>query len=151
VRELLDGRHIASKMGTAFECLSATDAGWPYAAMVSIGELLAVGPSSMRLAIWSSSTTAGNLQRDRRCVLSLVHAGISFQIRCAAFPVGELSQNEEPDLAIFELSVVDILEDQASYATLTSGITYALHQPDAVLERWTRTIQTLRDISRNSE
>ena len=144
VAELLDGQDLESKIGVAFECLSLTDSGWPYSAMISVGELLAVGHSSLRLAIWSQSTTARNLDRDRRCVLSLVHAGSGYQIRCEASPARLVSQNEGPDLVVFDLLVVDILEDQAPYATLSSGITYELHHPNEVLERWKRTIQMLR-------
>jgi hypothetical protein len=131
-------------MGAAFECLSVTEAGWPYSAMISVGELLAVGHSSLRLAIWSQSTTAHNLDRDRRCMLSLVHAGSGYQIRCEASPAGLVSQNDGPDLVVFDLLIVDVLEDQAPYATLSSGITYELHKPSEVLERWKRTIQSLR-------
>jgi hypothetical protein len=144
ITELLDGQHVESNMGAAFECLSVTETGWPYVAMISVGELVATGQSSLRLAIWSTSTTTRNLGRDGRCVLSLVDAGIGYQIRCEAFPAGVASQNEGPDLAVFDLSVADVLEDHAPYATLTSGITYQLHQPNAVLERWKRTIEMLR-------
>ena len=144
VAKLLDGGRLESKVGAAFECLSITDGGWPYAAMISVGELLATGQSSLRMAIWSTSTTARNLDRDRRCMLSLVHAGIGYQIRCEASPTRVVPQSDGPDLMVFDLSVVDVLEDQAPYATLSSGITYELHQPNEVLERWRRTIEALR-------
>ena len=144
---LLDGRDLESKVGAAFVCLTATEAGWPYAAMVSVGELLATGKSTLRLAIWSQSTTAANLDRDGRCVLSLVHAGVSYQIRCEASAAGVIHWSDGPNLSVSELSVVDVLEDQAAYATLTSGISYKLHEPTVVLERWKDTIQVLRELN----
>jgi hypothetical protein len=146
VAELLDGDRLEQKVGAAFECLTLTEAGWPYVAMVSVGELLASDPSSLRLAIWSGSTTARNLERQGRCVLSLVHRGVSYQVRCDAIGVGALAGHGGPDLTAFDLSIVEMLEDQAPYATLTSGITYQLHDPGAVVERWQRTIQALRDL-----
>jgi hypothetical protein len=145
--ELLDGNELELKAGRAFQCLTGTDDGWPYVAMVSVGELLAVDASALRLAIWSNSSTVRNLDLDERCALALVHEGVSYVIRCEASIAGSLEQHDGPPLSIFVLSIVDVLEDVAPYATLTSGVTYELHEPEAVIARWERTIQALRERS----
>src|SRR5574341_805606 len=69
---LLDGERLETKIGVGFQCLTTTDDGWPYLALVGVGELLTTSSSSMRLAIWSDSTTARNLDRAGRCALALV-------------------------------------------------------------------------------
>jgi hypothetical protein len=144
--DLLDGEHLALKVGAAFQCLTTTDDGWPYVAMVSVGELLATDASSMRLAIWLHSTTARNLERDGRCALALVHAGVSYVIRCRVSLLSTLEQQDGPTLAVFKMTVADVLEDVAPYATLTSGVTYELLEPGPVIARWRRTIRSLRQV-----
>ena len=42
--------------------------------------------------------------------------------------------------AYFECSVDEVLVDKVTYATITSGITFELPDPEAVLARWQRTI-----------
>ena len=142
--EFLDGERLEAKVGDAFHCITVSDDGWPYLALISVGELLATAPSKMRLAVWSTSTTAKNLDRDGRCALALVHAEISYVIRCLTSPAGSIDQLDGLPLSVFDLAVVDVLEDVAPYATLTSGVTYELHDPAAVVARWKRTIGLLR-------
>lgn len=127
------------------QCLTVTEDGWPYVAMVSVGELVARSSSSLRLGIWATSTSARNLARDGRCTLALVHAAVSYAIRCRATAAGRLDLADGPALTVFDLTVADVLEDVAPYATLTSGITYTLHDPSAVMGRWRAVVRRLRD------
>ena len=50
----------------------------------------------------------------------------------------------EGRLAYFVMQVEDVQEDSADYATLTSGVTFRLKQPDQVVPRWQRTVDALR-------
>jgi len=142
--EFLDGERLEAKVGDAFHCVTVSDDGWPYLALISVGELLATAPAKIRLAVWSTSTTTRNVDRDGRCALALVHAEISYVIHCLTSPAGSIDQLDGPPLSVFDLAVVEVLEDVAPYATLTSGVTYELHDPAAVVARWKRTIALLR-------
>ncbi|MFN0073515.1 MAG: pyridoxamine 5'-phosphate oxidase family protein [Chloroflexota bacterium] len=141
---LLDGDRLDEKLGIGIQCLTSTTDDWPYQALVSVGELVALSPSALRLAIWSTSTTAQNMEREGRCALALVHEAASLLIRCDARDVGSLNAPGGPALTVFDLGVVNVLEDVAAYATLTSGITFTLHDPTAILTRWMWTVAALR-------
>jgi hypothetical protein len=142
--EFLDGSALDIKVGEAFHCITVSADGWPYLALISVGELLVTEPSRMRLAVWATSTTTSNLQRAGRCTLALIHEQTSYAVRCLATPAGAISQPDGPPLSVFDLSIVDVLEDVAPYATLESGVRYELHDTEAVIARWERTISSLR-------
>jgi hypothetical protein len=48
---------------------------------------------------------------------------------------------------LFEAEVETTRTHVAPYAAVTSGITFALHEPQAVLPRWQRQIAALRAAS----
>jgi hypothetical protein len=125
--------------------LSGTHDAWPHLAMVSLGEIVAVGPRALRLALWPNSTAATNVWRERRTTLMLVQEGAAYSIRCAARRGADLLL---PDgggqLACFGLRVDDVIEDVAPYAVLTSGVTFRLNEPDVAAQRWRATRAALR-------
>jgi hypothetical protein len=53
----------------------------------------------------------------------------------------------EVPLAVFEAEVERVRVHVAPYADVTSGISFALHEPSAVLARWQRQIAALRAAS----
>jgi hypothetical protein len=53
----------------------------------------------------------------------------------------------ELSLAFFEAEIERVRLHKASYADVTGGFSFALHEPTAVLERWNREIAALRAIS----
>jgi len=53
----------------------------------------------------------------------------------------------ELSFAFFEADIERVRLHKASYADVTGGISFALHEPTAVLERWNREIAALRAIS----
>jgi hypothetical protein len=53
----------------------------------------------------------------------------------------------EVPLACFEAEVEHVRVHVAPYADVTSGISFALHEPSAVLDRWQRQIAALRALS----
>jgi hypothetical protein len=52
--------------------------------------------------------------------------------------------SSEVPLAFFEAELEAARMHVAPYAAVTSGITFALHEPQAVLPRWQRQIAALR-------
>jgi hypothetical protein len=144
IRPLLNGEDIASRQGVTFLVLTTTPEGWPHLAMVSVGELLALGGDRLRLALWLQSTAVTNLTRTGRTTLALVHGGAGYYVRCAARRVEDLPSGRAGRLAQFELEVEEAFEDIAPYAELTSGITFRLKNPPEVLPAWQETIAALR-------
>jgi hypothetical protein len=146
LRGLFDGADLVSGEGLTILLLTSTQDGWPYQAMISVGELLAVDARRVKLALWPSSTATENLTRSGKATLTLVHQGIGYALRCLARRGADLEVEPGGPLAYFELQIEDILEDAVSYATLTSGVTYKLNEPEKVLPRWMATVAALRAI-----
>jgi hypothetical protein len=125
--------------------LSATNDGWPHLAMVSLGEIVAINPRALRLALWPTSTAATSVWREQRATLALIHEGAAYSIRCAARRGADLVlPGDVGQLACFGLRVEDVSEDKAPYAVLTSGVTFRLNDVDATAQRWRETRASLR-------
>ena len=87
---------------------------------------------------------AARARDDGREVVAIVADGAGYYVRLTARPRDDLDLGADGRLAAFELSVEDVLEDAVTYATLTSGITFQLHEREQVLQRWQRTLDALR-------
>jgi len=125
--------------------LTTTPDGWPHLAMVSLGEIIAVGPRALRLALWPNSTAARNLWREQRMTLALVHDEAAYSVRCAARRGADLVLPANGgQLACFGLRVDDVVEDVPPDATLTGGVRFRLHNPDTTMRRWQQTRAALR-------
>ncbi len=144
IAELLDGTDLAARQGLTLLLVTAEPEGWPHVAMLSVGEIVALDPRVLRIALWLDSTTARNLTRTERALLTLVADGSGYNVRVRAQRGADLDFGAEGKLASFVLRVDEVLEDVAEYATLTSGVRFRLHQPDMVLPRWRRTVDALR-------
>ena len=144
VRSLLDGSDLASREGLTFLLLTSDEHGWPQVAMLSVGEVVAIDPRTLRAGLWLGSGTTRNLSRSGRATLMLVADGNGYYIRVSARRGDDLDLGADGRLAYFVLQVEDVQEDSADYATLTSGITFRLKQPDQVVPRWQHTIDSLR-------
>jgi hypothetical protein len=145
ILSFLDGDNLSSKPLQALR-LSTVDAeGWPHAALLSAGDVLALPDGRMRFAIFPDSGTAANLVRDGRLTLSLSLDGGMYGLRMRARKVGQ--GTAEVPLALFEAKVEAVRHHVAPYAEVTSGITFALHEPTVVHERWRRQIAALRAIA----
>jgi hypothetical protein len=146
VRELLDGTDLASREGLTFLLLTSDEAGWPQLALLSVGELLALDSRRLRAALWLHSGTTKNLSRHGRATLALVANGSGYYVRLTTRRGEDLNLGAEGRLALFELQVDDVQEDSADYATLTSGVTFQLKQPEQVVPRWQQTVAAMRAV-----
>ena len=146
LQSLFAGTDLASGIGETFLLLTIGEDGWPHMAMLSVGELLAADPGTLRAALWLHSTATRNLTGEGRGLLALVQDGAGYYVRCKARRGPDLDLGEDGRLAYFELHIEDVLEDAVSYAVLTSGMTFKLNQPEQVLARWQRTIDSLRQV-----
>lgn len=141
VARYLDGADLLAK--TQALRLSTVDAsGWPHAALLSAGDMLALPSGHLRFVIFPQSATAANLARDGRLTISLSLEGGMCEMRLKARRLA-YSAPDVP-LAVFEAQVEAARWHAAPYADVTGGITFALHDPPAVLQRWQRQIAALR-------
>ena len=143
VLNYLNGEDLVSK--TQALRLSTVDAdGWPKAALLSAGDVLAVPNGRLRFAIFANSGTAANLVRDGRLTLSMALDGGMCSLRLRA---RKCSQGmPELSLAFFEAEIERARVHVAPYADVTGGIVFALHEPSTVLDRWQRQIAALRAV-----
>jgi hypothetical protein len=144
VRQQLDGADVAGREGLTFLLITTDEADWPHLAMLSVGEVLAVDDQTLRVGLWLHSTTTHNLEARGRAMLALVADGNGYYVRLSAERGADLDLGTEGRLAYFVLRVDDVLEDAADYATLTSGVTFQLKEPERVVPRWQHTVSALR-------
>jgi len=144
LRRLLDGTDLASREGLTFLLLTTDDAGWPHMALLSVGELVAMDARTLRAGLWLHSSTSNNLTRAGRAMLTLIADGNGYYVRLAAQRGPDLDLGAEGRLAYFVMQVEDVQEDSADYATLTSGVTFRLNEPEQVVPRWQHTVDALR-------
>jgi hypothetical protein len=146
----LDGTRLEDKVGFTL-LLSTTDAaGWPHAAFLSVGEVVALSPTELALAVHAGSRTAGNLRRSSRAALVAVCAGQAqlVRIRCA---FAETTAIGGVELACFRAGVTGVDHHEAPYATELTGIGFGLRDPGATLDRWQATVAALRALGRQQE
>jgi hypothetical protein len=141
VARYLDGTELLTKT-QALRLSTVNDAGWPHAALLSAGDMLVVAPGRIRFVIFPQSETTANLARDGRLALTLSVDGGMCEMLMRARRLTHAAP--EVPLAFFEAEVEQVRLHAAPYASVTSGITFALRDPQAVLRRWQRQIAALR-------
>ena len=110
-------------------------------ALLSVGEVLAVSGTEIRLALWCGTRTAGSLERSGRATLACVLPPAAYTVR-----LGGVDRLPSPAdaLAFYACRVEAVEVDTVGYAELIGGIRFRLGDPAAVVERWQRTIDALR-------
>lgn len=144
VVEELDGNHLEKRSRDAIRLSTVDEDGWPHAAQLSVGEFLAVSPTQLLVAIWPRSQTAENMRRDGRVTLALVFKGAVLEMRARA--VLQAEHQTKLDLAVFRLKIELINEHRSSYADVTTGVTFTLHDPERTFHRWREQIETLKSL-----
>jgi hypothetical protein len=126
--------------------LSTVDAdGWSRVSLLSVGEIVFRPDEGFRLCVFRQSHTAANLVRDGRATLSMAFDGGIWDVRLRATAF-ERDVAEGP-LAFFKATIDSAHLHAAPYAEVTSGVTFSLHDPSAVLQRWKKQITTARALS----
>lgn len=142
VFELLDGTRLADKQHTAMMLLTVSEDDWPHTAMVSVGEVVALNRTELRIGLWPGTTTTTNFVRTGKATLVIVQDGKAIYIRLLAERLPMCVESTHPRER-FAASITAYREDVAKYAHITSGIQIDLLEPDQVLARWEETIQEL--------
>jgi hypothetical protein len=142
VRELFNGRDLAAKQHEAFLLLTVSEDHWPHAAMVGVGEVVATGLGTLRLALWPGTKTTTNILRTGKATLVLVWEGQAHYVYLTLQRLPQLADSPHPRER-FAGDVTHVKTDHANYADLTSGVRIELKEPAPVLKRWQETIEDL--------
>jgi len=142
--ELLDGRDLAQKEGETLLLLTVGEDGFPRIALLSVGEVLAVSPDELRLALWPASTTTSNLARTGRATLAAFLGGTAYDVELLARQLPEL-RTSRGHYARFAAEVRSARADAVSYAELLGGVRFRLKDAPRVVAGWERTIEALRE------
>ena len=145
---LLDGHDLPARLGKAI-LISTVDAqGWAHPALLSYGEVVAVDARKLRLALYGSSGTSGNLRRSGRITLCFIEEGMAYYVKARA--VEQPTAALPPALTRFETTVERVLVDQTREdlepsARITSGIEFdAGKLASAQLAAWATVLNALR-------
>jgi hypothetical protein len=145
------GEGVATRGHEAILVATTDDRGRPHPALFSYGEVLAMSPALLRIAVRADSTTARNLAARDALTLCLIGPDGVAYVKAAARPLpGERSLAEE-GLVAFEARVEDVLVDTPAAgekAHLTSGITFAADDPEGHARAWAARLRGLRRASR---
>jgi len=139
---LFDGRDLPEKASRTFLLATGDSEGLPHLAMLSVGEVYAPDASHLHLALHATSGSRHALASSRRGLLVVVGAQQSLQVRMETELIDAFA-SERIDL--FRMRVVSVRDEHAPYATITSGITFALKgDPAPTIDRWRQQIDLLR-------
>jgi hypothetical protein len=149
LHELLGGHELADRMGHAILITTTDTRGWPHLALVSYGEVVAVDCRRLRLALYRTSGTSGNLRRNGRLTLGLLGPGMAYYVKALA-----RAQQDPMDgfvhLARFEAMVQAVLVDQGREdvepgVRLTGGITFDPgRRREEAIRDWQSVVDALR-------
>jgi len=146
VAAYLDGTDLLSKT-QAVRVSTVDEQGWPHASLLSAGDVLAISPARIRFLIFAESVTTRNLLRDGRVTATISFAGGMWELRFHARRLTEPSLDAA--LECFEAALETARFHAVPYASVTSGVTFALNEPEAALSRWERQIRALRGAGRD--
>jgi hypothetical protein len=137
----LDGTDLLAKT-QALRISTVNAEGWPHASLLSAGDMLAMPSGRIRFVVLAESTTTANLLRDGRVTVTLSLDGGMCELRMNCRRLA----HSLPDipLAFFEAELIEVRMHKAAYATVSSGITFVLHEPQSVLRRWQKQIDSIR-------
>jgi hypothetical protein len=71
ILDFLNGKDLDRKLSQAVCISTVSEEGWPHAAMLSAGDMLALDASEVAMLLYVGSNTSRNLARDGRLTLTL--------------------------------------------------------------------------------
>jgi hypothetical protein len=140
--QYLDGLRLNERIGEAISVSTVDEDGSPHAALLSVGEILAIDQRHLHFAIRPDSTTTKNIERTGRVSLAMVHGGVLWEIHLDAKRIAE--DRAGMKLAFFTAKVKNVRVHRVDYADVVSSVSYRLHNPEGVVKRWEHQIEELR-------
>jgi hypothetical protein len=137
----IDGTDLLAKT-QALRISTVNAEGWPHASLLSAGDMLALPSGRIRFVTLAQSTTTSNLMRDGRVTVTLSLDGGMCELRMSCRRLAHSLPDAQ--LAFFEAELVEVRIHKAPYATVSGGVTFALHEPQSALQRWQKQIESMR-------
>jgi hypothetical protein len=143
--DLLDGSDLERKIGHTLLILAAGEDGWPHAATVSVGELLAVTSRELLLTLYAGSRTTAALAFSRRALLMTTAEGGVVKVALDVRPL--TAEDSDQHRRVFHCTVASARVDTVPYARVTHGIGFQLVDEGAALTRWKKQIEHLKELA----
>jgi len=143
----LSGGDPAAPTAEAILIATTDERGRPHPALLSYGEVLAVSPDLLRIAVSGTSTTAHNLAARGALTLCLIGADGVHYVKTAARALPAEPSLEAEGLTAFEARVEDVLVDAPAAgekAHLTGWITFAADDREGQARAWAGRLEGLR-------
>ena len=135
-----DGLELEHKRDVSAVLATIDVDGWPHMAFLGPGEILLRDWRHVDLLLWSNSSTTGNVERTRRAILVAAAGGSA----CEAYLKMRRTGDTRDGLSHFRGELIRMRRHATTYATVTGMIGYRLHDPTAVIARWTAQVARLR-------
>ncbi|GAF13974.1 hypothetical protein JCM19045_3262 [Bacillus sp. JCM 19045] len=135
----LNGEQLEKKSDVAMHFVTIDDNGYPYKAMVSVGEVLCLTETQIRIALWQKTNTVNYVMKSKKATLMVVIPPTAYDLQ---LDVTFLRYEEES--ALFEATVKNVKSDRAPYAQLTNGVQYQLKSAGQTIELWKKKLKLLK-------
>jgi hypothetical protein len=145
--ELVDyfsGDDLEAKVNQACVLVTLGADGFPHPCLVTAGELVAVGPDLLRVALYTESSATRNLRERGVGTLCHVNRGAAYYVKVEASPVA-VTDEALRGLAVFTLIPRQVLRDAEEGTRVTSGFRFADSAgPRARVAAWRAIVAALR-------
>ncbi|HLN86384.1 MAG TPA: hypothetical protein VK200_07965 [Candidatus Limnocylindrales bacterium] len=140
----LSGGEIDSHEGKIIPILTIDESGWAHPALLSYYEIVAKNSVALDMALWKDSSTAKNLRRSGKITIMITDIGLNYYLKGTVQEL-EYEMTGVPQVSRFRVTLEEVLEDQESYAQITSGLTYVRQSPRGAEDFATKVLGILRE------
>lgn len=141
----LDGSGLEQSPASALVLATAAPGEAPHLALLSRAEVLAVSDQELRLALHADSGSSAALAASGCATLLAVEPALVETISLRVRGIEQVTVAGRL-LACFLTEVTEVHSHTAPYATVTSGISFELTDPEPTLARWRETLDVLRGL-----
>ncbi|MGI4857831.1 MAG: hypothetical protein ACRYHA_13155 [Janthinobacterium lividum] len=140
-----------ARAGFTLSLTTIDEAGWPRTALLGLAEVFAPDSGHLVLALWRASRSNRCLRAQGRAMLSFVFENRFHQWRLVMRrSETHVDAGDDPGLVCHLMALEGGEAHSVPYATLTSGIRYALADETATLARWREQTQRMRRFAKGA-
>lgn len=140
---LFSGKDLRAKAQIACVLVTEGADGYPHPCIVTPGELVAHDPTTLRLALYETSSASRNLRRHPAGTLCLADTGAAYYVKCdiASYDAHDAMLQGQ---AVFTVTPKHVLRDVEEGYEVTSGFRFRdLTGDDATVARWQPVVTAL--------
>ncbi|KQL55688.1 MULTISPECIES: hypothetical protein [Bacillaceae] len=131
VQAFLNGQDFDQKKELAMYFVTVDDEGFPYKAMISVGEVIALDETTLRIALWEHSKSASFTKQAKKATLFLVLPPTAYDLQLTVTYV-----RTEAGQVIFEGALKQVKVDEAPYATIVSSVQCRFKEEQQTVQQW---------------